>query len=520
MRSRILWGCVILWAMGSGCVCADQDFSWENISRQIEQVNCVWVDEAEPKTIFLATKYGVFKSEDGGDKWQRALTTGRAVNFIYVVPKDKTKIFALTEFGLFQSKDTGKSWQRIFYGRDAKEANCVNLIITDDGKIYLGTQAGLFVREEGVTNWTKLGGKLGNAYILALSHDRINNLIYVVTPNGVYKIKQGQSYERIFIAKANFLDTETEEEAKTEKISSIRHIALEPRAPQILYLATRGGIYKSEDAGRSWNPESSFGLLTKKTKFLLISSKSRVFVVTDSGIFNYDEKKHFWNEVSLRLITKDIRFLAMDNNGNLYAATDKGLFVTTDCTEAGPVSQSTSPVLICTARRQGLRLGCHPPQTEPTIQQVQQAAIKYAQVIDPEKIEALRRGARLKAILPDFSLDYDKTISSYSNSKSTRFTVGPRDWGVSLKWNLSDLIWSDQQRLIDSQVRLMVQLRNDILDQVTKLYFERKRLNLELASKDLTQDKRQEKQLRLEELSASLDALTGGYFSLTKRLTP
>jgi hypothetical protein len=84
---------------------------------------------------------------------------------------------------------------------------------------------------------------------------------------------------------------------------------------------------------------------------------------------------------------------------------------------------------------------------------------------------------------------------------------------MSFKWNLSDLIWSEQQRLIDSQVRLMVELRNDILDEVNKLFFERRRLKWEIFSGALDSKKRTEKELKLQELSASLDSLTGGLFS-------
>jgi hypothetical protein len=59
-----------------------------------------------------------------------------------------------------------------------------------------------------------------------------------------------------------------------------------------------------------------------------------------------------------------------------------------------------------------------------------------------------------------------------------------------------------------------VQLRDDILDEVTKLYFERLRVKMELDNLSIEdRKKRFEKGLRLQELTASIDALTGGYFS-------
>ena len=60
----------------------------------------------------------------------------------------------------------------------------------------------------------------------------------------------------------------------------------------------------------------------------------------------------------------------------------------------------------------------------------------------------------------------------------------------------------------------MVELRDDILDEVTKLYFERLRVKIELDELPIEdRNKRAAKSLRLDELTASIDSLTGGYFS-------
>ena len=65
----------------------------------------------------------------------------------------------------------------------------------------------------------------------------------------------------------------------------------------------------------------------------------------------------------------------------------------------------------------------------------------------------------------------------------------------------------------------MVELRDDILDQVNKLYFERLRVRMELDTLNVEdRKKRFEKELKLQELAASLDALTSGYYSEQLRL--
>ena len=88
------------------------------------------------------------------------------------------------------------------------------------------------------------------------------------------------------------------------------------------------------------------------------------------------------------------------------------------------------------------------------------------------------------------------------------------DWGATVSWELGNLIWNDDQTNIDVRSRLMVQLRNDILDDLRRTYYERKRLQFELMSgppKDM--NAKFEKELRLQELTQAIDDLTGNYFS-------
>ena len=146
---------------------------------------------------------------------------------------------------------------------------------------------------------------------------------------------------------------------------------------------------------------------------------------------------------------------------------------------------------------------------EPTIKEVQQAAIRYAEV-QPEKIASWRRKAAVKGLFPEVSVDYDKTVYGYKGE----FAIGPYDWGVTVKWDLADIIWDYSQTSIDVRSRLMVKLRNNILEKLNGLYFERRKLQIELLQDSSTDpDKKLDKQLRVEELTAQIDGLTEGYFS-------
>ncbi|NQT46144.1 MAG: hypothetical protein HQ593_01530 [Candidatus Omnitrophica bacterium] len=160
-------------------------------------------------------------------------------------------------------------------------------------------------------------------------------------------------------------------------------------------------------------------------------------------------------------------------------------------------------------------------EQEPSIKAVQEAAVSYAEV-HPDKITRWRRAAAVRGILPRVSFGYDfdqdETYEIYTSSATNYSITGPeknsKGWDISLTWELSDLIWNSSHTTIDVRSKLMVQLRWRILREVTGLYYERRRLQTDLLlAPPESIDARVQKELRIQELTGQIDALTGGYLS-------
>ena len=158
---------------------------------------------------------------------------------------------------------------------------------------------------------------------------------------------------------------------------------------------------------------------------------------------------------------------------------------------------------------------------EPTILELQRAAIRYAEV-SPDKIINLRRRAAARAFMPEVSVGYDAdtydTISTATLNGKTNFFIGPDDtsrgWDVSAKWDLGDLVYNTAQTSIDSRSKLMVELRNDVLEMLNTAYFERKKIQRQLTKiADKENPAYTDREIRIEELTATIDGLTGGYLS-------
>ncbi len=126
--------------------------------------------------------------------------------------------------------------------------------------------------------------------------------------------------------------------------------------------------------------------------------------------------------------------------------------------------------------------------------------------------------------MPSFSIgtDYGRSNNVDLDRGSTTtpdvYISGPDDtdegWDMDLRWNLSDMIWSSSQTSIDSREKLMVELRNELVADMTRIYYERRRLQMEILFSGTASAKEHfEKLMRMDELTALLDGMTGGHMS-------
>ncbi len=522
-----IWGGCMFWFLFMAASLCRADDLWQDIGKEMLNVKVVLIDPVNSKVIYAGTDKGIFKSEDAGSSWRNIFLTkgsNRGVNLLLFDPKDNNAIYAVTGSGLFYSPNDGSRWDRIFKGKNYFEADCLTAAILPNG-IYLGTKQGLFISRDKGRSWDKELGRLGSAQIFNIAYSyKEPGCLYLASTDGVFKSKDsGKSWERVFIAhpseNGQEIDSGYEDQDEEAGYSEIRYLVIDPNNPKYLYLATNRGIYESKDSGMSWKMFPAYGLLSRDVNFLLFSGQAQFYCVSKSGIFTYQDSA--WRELSFTLGVSKINFIALDKNAYLYACADKGLFKLN-------LGHTYTP--------RGSDILTEYSKDEPGIQEVQKAAIKYAEV-DPDKIMRWRKQAAKRALLPHLTVgmdrDNNRTVSSSiwgiygSNGSPGKYFVGPDDetkynnknWGVSLTWELGDLIFSDDQTNIDVRSRLMVELRNDVLDEVNKIYFERIRVKMELDNLSIEdRKKRFEKELRVRELTASIDALTGGYFSRSVKL--
>ncbi|MDD5561484.1 MAG: hypothetical protein PHT50_05085 [Candidatus Omnitrophica bacterium] len=504
---------ISIWLLAMTGVLLAQDFTWEDIGRANLDLRVLLVNPQDSKIILAAGSGNIFKSGDAGQSWRRVLgirSGSNNINALVFDPYNLHVIYAATDNGLYRSRDSGERWERVFRGKNNLDNQCTAVLVYSCA-VFAGTKAGLFISRDNGRSWQKESVKINKAAVLNIDISFSGKVIYLSSACGIFKSTDGgESWERIFVGyfQEDLQEAPVDIEDVREKniLPDIHFVRADNKDIDCVYFCGARGVYKSLDQGKTWSKLPEYGLLDRDVKMVCLSADSRVFALTQSGVFFYQDGR--WRELTFDLDAGRLQYLFLNQNGDIYVAGRKGIF-------------KSSQKVFYNSSGEGLLQEYL--KYEPKISDLQEAAIKYAEV-SPDKISRWRRNAAKKALLPKVSIGLDRNStdlwhwetgsSAKSDDDTLRHGQESIDWDVALSWDLSDLIWNDAQTSIDVRSKLMVELRDDILDQVNKLFFERLRVKSELDNLSIEdRNKRFDKQLKLEELTASLDSLTAGYYS-------
>lgn len=170
-------------------------------------------------------------------------------------------------------------------------------------------------------------------------------------------------------------------------------------------------------------------------------------------------------------------------------------------------------------------------RSEPSIREVQKAALRHYE-LEPERMHRLARNARLKGLVPRLSLGLSNSVhTAFRNTRDGLYPILPNPaenpnpesykerestssdelgWSLSATWELDRLAFNGEA--LDA--KSLTSLEENLVREVTTLFFSRRRVLASLVMSPPTDDEEYFYELmRLEELTATLDAFTGGMFS-------
>ena len=522
---------IALLILGLAAAAAPARAEWTDLSSRLGEtdIQTLAVDPGEPRVLYAASTRRLYKTGDGGDHWKQVLGvrgSDNSIHFILIDPRRPQHVYVASDRGIQISMDAGKKWEYFYrgIGNKAKSVLCLSADGFDVNVLWAGTANGLVRITLDPHAAQSVGGLPEESVYSILSDEKTPGLLWVSTQKGIYKSgDSGTHWQRVHVESKDLNETaaetplsqfDIEEMSLTPAMSNLVRVIGDGR----LYAASSGGILQGDPVGDSWVKLDNARLPSPKVNYLARSPQT-FYVATDKGAFQWGKDTGL-KDISDGLASKEVRMLAYSAvSDDLFAATKKGVFRYPK-PEYRPAE---------TASVQGPNI---PPdamevlkrfEREPSVRQIQDAAIQYAEV-HPDKIKAWREQAARKAFMPTVSLttvtssNQNVDIDRGGTNDPDKFIIGPKessfDWHAGVSWDLGELIWNNDQTSIDTRSRLMVELRDDVLNEVTHLYFERRRLQVEMSitpAKELPLQV--ERQLKLDELTANIDALTGGFLS-------
>jgi hypothetical protein len=284
-----------------------------------------------------------------------------------------------------------------------------------------------------------------------------------------------------------------------------------------------GSLLVGDASGEQWRvhrPELPPGA----TPTRLLVTQDGVWIASDQGLVEAPRPGASWTRAEGTAGSMPIAALA-HASGRVFAAGERGLLVgakaptrAASASDERAVDNGSPPVE--PPRGRGAAT-CDPP-----IAEVRRAVLTHLD-LGGERIARMWTGVNKRALLPVVTLDGSYTrdrIRNFTHDEAfvsnayhilhdrDRDSRRERDVALRLVWDLRDFVYHDEQIDVSTEARRTIQLRDDVLDEVNQLYFDRRRLLVTLDLDPAASAQAFDDRLRAEELAAGLDAWTGGWF--------
>ena len=256
----------IVYSTGSGFIYIyrtnDGGETWVEKAGPLGSINALARDESDPMTVYVGSSGGIFRSGNGGDSWERlpSPVTGIAVavKAAAVDPTDSRVIYAGVEVG------------------------------------GAGGISGVYRSSDRGATWTHTSLREGIRSIIVVPSEDFRTVFAITAGNGLQvSTDGGQSWQR--------------RAAETE----ISHLAVDPGAPDFLYLIVSDVVYQSSDGGQTRTPvlNGNFG---QGVRGIAFSTFATVLVGSERGISRSADGGRVWFKANRGIRGVFVQSLAVD----------------------------------------------------------------------------------------------------------------------------------------------------------------------------------------------------------------
>lgn len=439
-------------------------------------------------------------------------SAGPVVVALDVHPQDPDDVLAATTDGVWRARDGGLLWMPAL-GGDGIEALPVRRLARDPRRaerIYAATAQGLFVSHDAGASWLPFRHEVvagADTRAVAL-HAADPQTFYVALADGLARTRDGgRSFEQVLA-----LPSGGEGE--------VQDVALDAADPRRVVVAAGDHLLVSRDGGDTWRvPSGWHGMGVTRLHLAAGPRAGQLVAAAGADLWETRDGGASWQAASFGGAGREIRAVlasARPAEGFLLVTPDGVARIA-----AGP--QPPAPPHV-EARFRTLI------ESEPGLREAVAVALERAGVA-PDEIAARQRRARWTGAVPalDLGLGWRSVpvVTGFGNplqfpdqpllSTQTQ-AVGRLNMLAVARWDLADLVFGGREVEARRTTAAARALEDALRATVARLFEERRRLQYEalLGASDLRAGLMRD--LRLEELTAHLNVLTGDLFAPSSAL--
>jgi photosystem II stability/assembly factor-like uncharacterized protein len=267
--------------------------TWTNISDgyfAAASMGSIDVADSDPNVIYAGTGSegirsnvsigkGIYKSIDAGKTWSYiGLRDAGQIGSVIIHPKNPDIVFAAAvgnpfkrtqERGVYRTRDGGRTWQRVLYISDSTGAVDLEFHPGNPTEIYAAmwraerkpwtiisgaNEGGVFKSSDGGSTWTRLTSGLPTGLV-----GKADFAVSVAKPDRLYVLieaKPGGGLYRSDDAGRSFIPVDTTTRGLITRPFYYTNIDADPVNADIVYVGTES-FYKSVDAGKTWTTLST-----------------------------------------------------------------------------------------------------------------------------------------------------------------------------------------------------------------------------------------------------------------------
>ncbi|MEJ7861089.1 MAG: YCF48-related protein [Pyrinomonadaceae bacterium] len=304
-----------------------------------ESIHSMIQSTFDPKIILVGALSGVWRSENGGDDWDKvsSSTMPLNVNSLAIDPRGTNTIFAGTWWRAYKSTDSGKNWRLIKDGMiDDSDVFAITIDSKNPDHIVASACSGIYQSNNNGEKWAKVQGIPSQSRRTRdiVQNPAIPGTIYAATTQGFWMTTNGgknwamttqrdleinsiavhsDEPNKVFIGTNNFGIMVSNDGGKNfvptnDNFTSRFTYSVTPdiESPNRLYattqnIATSGGfVFLSNDGGATWQQAKSLDV-NRVSPFGIIQDRvdtNIVYLATNVGLFKSLDRGNSWSQIT------------------------------------------------------------------------------------------------------------------------------------------------------------------------------------------------------------------------------